>query len=57
MMLMYNWCNACNKLKTWQLKKDLHEKELAELRTAAQVVVDMVDLVEDGVATSRSLVV
>ena len=37
-------------------EKDLHEKELAELRTSGQVVVDMVDLVKDGAVASKTLV-
>jgi len=43
-------------IKDIAVEKELRDKELEELKTTAQVVVDMVDAAEEGVVDSRTLV-
>ena len=43
-------------IKDLAAERDLQAQELADLKTAAQAVVDMVDPVEDGETGDRTLV-
>ena len=47
---------SMQQIKDVAAERDSRAKELADLKAATQLVVDMVDLVEDGAAGERSLV-
>ena len=47
--------DCMQKIKDLAAERDAQAKELADLKTAAQAIVDMVDLVEDGAAGKKSM--
>jgi len=47
--------DCMQKIKALAAERDAQAKELADLKMAAQAVVDMVDPVEDGAAGEKSL--
>ena len=47
--------DTMQQIKNLAAERDLYKKELDELKIAAQAVVDMVDLSEEGTETSRTL--
>ena len=46
---------SMKQIKDLAAERDLQAKELADLKTAAQVVVDMLDPIEEGGADARPL--